>query len=86
MKLGPGVRARISQLWVLTHGLIKVRDGVLTQRDVKNEGTSGDMYENKGEHDKTSGEKHGFLHLASSENSDPLNSRNSEPLVKREKG
>ena len=59
----PGVRARISQLWVLTHGLIKVRDGVLTQRDVKNEGTSGDMYENKGEHDKTSGEKHGFLHL-----------------------
>jgi hypothetical protein len=27
--------------------LIKVRNGALTHRDVKNEGTSGDVYENK---------------------------------------
>ena len=31
-------------------------------RDVKNEGTSGDVYENQGWHDKTSGEIQGFLH------------------------
>jgi hypothetical protein len=30
------------------------RAAEMTQRDVKNEGTSGDVYENKGEHDKTS--------------------------------
>ena len=27
---------------------ISVRNGALTHRDVKNEGTSGDVYENKG--------------------------------------
>ena len=32
----------------LTNMLIKVRNGALTHRDVKNEGTSGDVYENKG--------------------------------------
>ena len=32
----------------LTNTLIKVRNGVLSHRDVKNEGTSGDVYENKG--------------------------------------
>jgi hypothetical protein len=31
--------------------LIKVRNGALTRRDVKNEGTSGDVYENKGASD-----------------------------------
>jgi len=36
-------------LWRLK--LIKVRKGALTHRDVKNEGTSGDVYENKGAHD-----------------------------------
>jgi hypothetical protein len=36
------------QLWRLTNTLIKVRNGVLSHRDVKNEGTSGDVYENKG--------------------------------------
>jgi hypothetical protein len=34
--------------------------GALTLRDVKNEGTSGDVYENKGDDDKMSIEKHGF--------------------------
>jgi hypothetical protein len=34
--------------------------GTLTLRDVKNEGTSGDVYENKGDGDKMSSEKHGF--------------------------
>jgi hypothetical protein len=43
--------SRLRQLWRLTHTLIKVRNGALTHRDVKNEGTSGDMYENKGAHD-----------------------------------
>jgi hypothetical protein len=35
-------------LWGLTNVLFKVRNGALTHRDVKNEGTSGDVYENKG--------------------------------------
>ena len=52
----------LRQLWRLTNVLFRVRSGALEQRDVKNEGTSGDVYENKGEGDKTSGEKHGFLH------------------------
>jgi hypothetical protein len=38
----------LRQSWRLTNVLIRVRIGALTQRDVKNEGTSGDMYENKG--------------------------------------
>ena len=36
------------------------RNGALTQKDVKNEGTSGDVYENKGQDDKMSGNLHGF--------------------------
>jgi hypothetical protein len=36
------------QLWRLTNTLIKVRNGALTHKDVKNEGTSGDVHENKG--------------------------------------
>jgi hypothetical protein len=39
-------------LWRLTNALIKVKNGALTQRDVKNEGTSGDVYENKGASDR----------------------------------
>ena len=48
-------------LWRLTKTLIKVRNGVLTHRDVKNEGTSGDVYENKGESDIITDNPSGFL-------------------------
>ena len=41
----------LGQLWRLTNVLFKVRNGALTRKDVKNEGTSGDVYENKGVHD-----------------------------------
>jgi hypothetical protein len=40
--------------------LFKVRNGAETRRDVKNEGTSGDVYENNGNDDKMSSEKHDF--------------------------
>ncbi|MGA3166167.1 MAG: hypothetical protein ABSF14_08600 [Terriglobia bacterium] len=40
--------SRLRQWWRLTNKLSKVRNGALTHRDVKNEGTSGDVYENKG--------------------------------------
>jgi hypothetical protein len=43
--------SRPGQLWRLTCAPIKVRNGALTPRDVKNEGTSGDVYENKGTYD-----------------------------------
>jgi hypothetical protein len=36
----------------LTHTLMRVRQGGLTPKDTKNEGGSGDVYENKGSHDK----------------------------------
>jgi hypothetical protein len=41
--------------------LFKVRNGALTRRDVKNEGTSGDVYENKGAHDIMADNLSGFL-------------------------
>jgi hypothetical protein len=47
--------------WRLTHTLIKVRNGALTHRDVKNEGTSGDVYENKSEGDKMDDNREGYL-------------------------
>ena len=53
--------SNLRQLWRLTNVLFKVRNGGLTLRDVKNEGTSGDVYENKGEDDKMSGHLHVFL-------------------------
>ncbi len=31
-------------------------------KDVKNEGTSGDVHENTGDDDKVSSDKHGFIH------------------------
>jgi hypothetical protein len=34
--------------------LFRVRNGALTLRDVKNEGTTGDVHENKGDDDKMS--------------------------------
>jgi hypothetical protein len=41
--------------------LINIRNAVLTRRDVNNEGTSGDVYENKGERDNMSCSRAGFL-------------------------
>jgi hypothetical protein len=32
--------------------MIEIKKAKLTQRDVKNEGTSGDVYENKGANDR----------------------------------
>ena len=51
----------LRQLWRLTKTLIKVRNGALNHRDVKNEGTSGDVYENKGESDTMADNPSGFL-------------------------
>ena len=42
----------LRQLWRLTNILIKVRNGALTQKDVKNEGRSDYVNENKGEIEK----------------------------------
>jgi len=44
----------LRQLWRLMNMLFRVRNGELTLRDVKNEATSGDVYENKGNDDKMS--------------------------------
>ena len=41
-------------LWRLTNVFFRVRNGALTLKDVKNEGTTGDVYENKGDDDKLS--------------------------------
>ena len=48
----------LRQLWRLTNMLLRVRNGAVTLRDVKNETTSGDVHENKGDGDKMSGEIH----------------------------
>ncbi len=53
--------SNLRQLWRLTNVLFKVRNGALTHRDVKNEGRPGDVYENKGEDDKMSGNLAVFL-------------------------
>ncbi len=53
--------SNLRQLWRLTNLLLRLRNGGPTLRDVKNEATSGDVYENKGEHDKMSGENDDFL-------------------------
>ncbi len=53
--------SNLRQLWRLTNLLLRVRNEVPTPRDVRNEATSGDMYENKGEDDKMSGENDDFL-------------------------
>ncbi|MGD1105350.1 MAG: hypothetical protein ABSA59_25165 [Terriglobia bacterium] len=68
----------LRQLWRLTMVRIKVRtpqssianrqstidnhQGAVTLRDVKNEDRPGYVYENTGDGDKMSSEKHGFLH------------------------
>ena len=51
----------LRQLWRLTSMLFRVRNGALTLRDVKNEDRPGYVYENTGDDDKMSSEKHGFL-------------------------
>jgi len=50
----------LRQLRRVRNMLFKVGDDALALRDVKNEGTSGDVHENKGEVDKMSIEKHAF--------------------------
>ena len=51
----------LRQLWRLPNTLIKVRNRALTHKDVKNEGTSGDVYEKKGEIDTMADNKSGLL-------------------------
>ena len=51
----------LRQLWRLTNMLFRVRNGALSLRDVKNEDRSDYVYENKGDGDKMSSEKHGIL-------------------------
>jgi hypothetical protein len=53
--------SRLRQLWRLTNTLIKVRNGALTHKDVKNEDRPGDVYENKGVMDKMDETSSGFL-------------------------
>jgi len=42
--------------------LTKVGKEGVTHKDVKNEGTSGDVHENTGDDDNVSSDKHGFIH------------------------
>jgi hypothetical protein len=46
--------------WRLTHTLTRVRNGPLTQRDVKNEGRPGYVLEKTGERDKMSCDEQHF--------------------------
>jgi hypothetical protein len=51
----------LRQLWRLTNMLFRIRNGVLTCRDVKNGDRSDYVYENKGDGDKMSSQKDEFL-------------------------
>ncbi|MGA3327797.1 MAG: hypothetical protein ABSF45_25335, partial [Terriglobia bacterium] len=51
----------LRQLWRLTNMLFRVRNGGLALRDVRNEGTTGDVHESKGDDDEMSSEKQGLL-------------------------
>ena len=51
----------LRQLWRLTNMLFRVRNGGLALRDVRNEGTTGDVHESKGDGDKLSTEKDSIL-------------------------
>jgi hypothetical protein len=53
--------SNLRQLWRITCTLIKVRKGDLTQKDVKNEGRSDYVYENKGKHEKMTDDLPGFF-------------------------
>ena len=51
----------LRKLWRLTNMLVKVRNGALAHKDVKNEGRSDYVYENTGNMDKMSCDETGFL-------------------------
>jgi hypothetical protein len=51
----------LCQLWRLTNMLFRVQTGALGLRNVKNGGTSGDVYENTGGDDKLSTDETAFL-------------------------
>ncbi|MGA3168845.1 MAG: hypothetical protein ABSF14_22315 [Terriglobia bacterium] len=51
----------LRQLWRLTNTLMKVRNGALTRKDVKNEDRPDYVYENKGESDTMPENQHDFL-------------------------
>ena len=53
--------SNLRRLWRLTNTLMKVRQGGLRQKDVKNAGRSGDMYENKGSGDTMTETKIDFV-------------------------
>ncbi len=53
--------SNLRQLWRITNILVKVRNGALSPRDVKNEATSGDVHENTSDDDNMSSEKHASL-------------------------
>jgi hypothetical protein len=53
--------SRLRQLWQLTNTLIKIRNGALPHKDVKNEDRPDYVYENKGESDKMDKNPSGFL-------------------------
>ena len=52
----------LRKLWRLTNMLVKVRNGALAHKDVKNEGRSDYVHENTGNMDKMSCDETGFLH------------------------
>jgi hypothetical protein len=52
---------RLRPLWQLTHTLIKVRNGALTHKDVKNEDRPDYVYENKGTSDKMDDNRADFV-------------------------
>ena len=51
----------LRQLWRLTDTLIKVRNGALTHKDVKNKDRPDYVYENKGDDDKMADNLAGFV-------------------------
>ena len=51
----------LRQLWRLTNTLVKVRNGALAHKDVKNEDRPGDVYEKKGGSDKMADHLSGLL-------------------------
>jgi hypothetical protein len=53
--------SRLRQLWRLTNTLIKIRNGALTHKDVKNEDRPDYVHENKGEGDKMDDNRDGLL-------------------------
>jgi hypothetical protein len=59
-------RFRLAPILAAHQYAVKVRNGALTLRDVRNEDRPGYVHENTGDDDKMSSEKHGFytkMHL-----------------------